>query len=105
MTCLRVSVSPCLRVSVSPCLRVSPSPRPRLPSNMTSDAHPRHPNAPSPVMLRAAWVAPMDGPPVRDGGVVMAGGRVAAVGDGRALAGRFPEATVHDAGEAIVLPG
>ncbi len=42
---------------------------------------------------------------LRDGGVVMAGGSIAAVGRGDELPARFPTATVHDLGNAVVLPG
>lgn len=56
-------------------------------------------------LLRAAWLAPMDGPPVRDGAVVFAGDRTAAVGPARGLESQFPDALVHDCGEAVILPG
>ena len=59
---------------------------------------------PTPI-LRAAFVAPMDAPMIRDGAVVTAGGRVVEVGPaGRVLtahAGR----KVADLGDAVLLPG
>jgi len=42
---------------------------------------------------------------LRDGGVVMSGGSIAAVAPGDELAMRFPSAIVHDLGSAVVLPG
>jgi cytosine/adenosine deaminase-related metal-dependent hydrolase len=61
---------------------------------------------PVPILLRAKWVAPMVPPAIlRDGGVVMSGGAIAAVGRADELAARFPSATVHNLGSAVVLPG
>lgn len=62
------------------------------------------PNA-APILLRAAWVAPMERPVIRDGGVLFAGGRVAAVGSSRELARDVPASAVHDYGDAVILPG
>jgi guanine deaminase len=39
------------------------------------------------------------------GGVLVDGGRIAAVGDGAALRRAHPEAEVEDLGEALILPG
>lgn len=47
----------------------------------------------------------MDGPLVRDGGVVFDGRRIAGVGSGAALRAAHPDAIVQDAGAAIILPG
>jgi cytosine/adenosine deaminase-related metal-dependent hydrolase len=55
--------------------------------------------------IRAAWVAPMDRPVIRDGGVVVAGDRILAVGPSRALAAAHPDAIGVDYGEAVILPG
>jgi cytosine/adenosine deaminase-related metal-dependent hydrolase len=61
---------------------------------------------PLPVVLRAAWVAPMGGrAPLRDGAVAMAAGCVVAVGPSEALRPRFPDADLHDLGDAVLLPG
>lgn len=56
-------------------------------------------------MLRAAWVAPMDGPPIADGGVVFADGRVIETGRGEQLARRHPGAVVIDRSDCTILPG
>ncbi len=58
-----------------------------------------------PLVVTAAWVAPMTGPPVRGGAVAFVAGRVAAVGPVADVRGRFPDVPVHDAGDAVVLPG
>ena len=47
----------------------------------------------------------MDGPPVRDGGVVFSDGKIVAVGDGVGLAAAHPDAALHDYGESVLLPG
>jgi 5-methylthioadenosine/S-adenosylhomocysteine deaminase len=62
-------------------------------------------NAAPKTLLTAAWVAPMDGPILRDAGVVHEAGRVVAVGAARALAKSHPDATVEDLGEVVLLPG
>src|SRR4051812_50009087 len=59
----------------------------------------------SPVLLRAAWVATMDRPLIRDGGLAMAGTRIAGVGPWRDVSRPHPGATVHDLGDCVVLPG
>ena len=56
-------------------------------------------------LLRAAWVAPMDGPMLRDGAVVFAGPRVAAVGGRDELERQYPAARVHHLGWSVILPG
>ncbi|MEM1315982.1 MAG: guanine deaminase, partial [Pseudomonadota bacterium] len=54
---------------------------------------------------------PFDGAPERSaryearGGVLVDGGRIAAVGEGAALRAAHPEAEVEDVGEALILPG
>jgi cytosine/adenosine deaminase-related metal-dependent hydrolase len=53
-------------------------------------------------LLRAAWVCPIDQPPLRDAGVHVVDGRVAAVGGGPEAP---PVAEVEDLGAAVVLPG
>ena len=63
-------------------------------------------SAPSdPTLLRAAWLAPMDRPPIREGGIVFRDGRIVAVGDAAQLACAFPAARAVDAGESVILPG
>jgi cytosine/adenosine deaminase-related metal-dependent hydrolase len=56
-------------------------------------------------LLRAAWIAPTDGPPIRNGGLVFQGGTIVAVGDSKLLAQRYPEAEIIDRPSEIVLPG
>jgi aminodeoxyfutalosine deaminase len=53
-------------------------------------------------LLRAAWICPIDRPPLRDGWVHVVDGRVAALGDGHDAPAA---ATVEDLGAAVVLPG
>lgn len=50
--------------------------------------------------LRARWVLPVEGAPIRDGFVSIVEGRIAAVGSGRPDGGR-----VEDLGDAVLLPG
>ena len=51
---------------------------------------------------RAAWVCPIDRPPIRDGVVDIVGGRISAVRDqGSGIRDR----TVHDLGDVVLLPG
>jgi cytosine/adenosine deaminase-related metal-dependent hydrolase len=56
-------------------------------------------------LLTAAFVAPMDGPLMRDAGVVIAGGTILAVGPAAALRAGYPDATVEDCGAVVLLPG
>ena len=56
-------------------------------------------------LLTAAWVAPMDRPMIRDGGVVFARGTIVDVGDARSLRAAHPDAAVEDLGAAVVMPG
>lgn len=63
------------------------------------------------VATRAAWVLPVAGPPIRDGGLVSRGGRIADVGPWQAVEGRLAEreragepVRRHDAGERAILP-
>ena len=53
---------------------------------------------------RAAWVLPISGPPIPDGAVAVAGGRIAAVGPFADLRRRHP-GEIADHGDAILLPG
>ena len=61
--------------------------------------------APPTAVLRAAWVAPMDRPPLRDAAVAFTLGRVVAVGDAKAILAAHPGAPVHDLGASVLLPG
>jgi aminodeoxyfutalosine deaminase len=58
-----------------------------------------------PTLLRAAWLIPMDRPPIRDGGVVFSNDKIIAIGDGRELLKNHPDATPQDLGETVLLPG
>ena len=55
-------------------------------------------------LLTAKWVAPMDQPMIRDGGVVFDAGRILDVGQSKHLRARHPDAHVEDAGDSVVLP-
>src|SRR5690349_20223649 len=55
-------------------------------------------------MLIAKWIAPMDRPVIEGGAIVFAD-RIEEVGEARGLRSRHPDATVIDAGDAVVLPG
>ncbi len=57
---------------------------------------------PSGRLLRAAWVCPIDQPPLRDGWVHVVDGRIAAVGAGHDAPAA---AEVEDLGAAVILPG
>jgi 5-methylthioadenosine/S-adenosylhomocysteine deaminase len=58
-------------------------------------------------LLRARWVLTMaDGDPVRDDAVVaLAGSRVVAVVDAASARARWPDVTVTDLGERVLMPG
>jgi cytosine/adenosine deaminase-related metal-dependent hydrolase len=58
-----------------------------------------------PTLLNAAWIAPMDVAPIRDGAVVFSQDRIIAVGALRDLTAVHPDAERIDLGESIVLPG
>ncbi len=55
------------------------------------------------MLLRAAWVAPIAGPPLRGGGVRIAGGRIAAVAPAEELPADGEPVT--DLGDVLLLPG
>lgn len=57
------------------------------------------PVRPEPTKIRARWVVPVSRPPVADGVVTVAGGRVVAVGSDKG------DASAHDLGDVILLPG
>ncbi len=56
-------------------------------------------------LLIAEFVAPMTSPIVREAGVVFDRSRILAVASARALRQQHPDATLIDAGSAIILPG
>ncbi|MGA2443323.1 MAG: amidohydrolase family protein [Tepidisphaeraceae bacterium] len=56
-------------------------------------------------LLCAAWVAPMIRAPIRDGAILVDGGRIQDVGTREQLRARNPEAEISDLGSAVILPG
>lgn len=56
-------------------------------------------------LYRAGWLMPVTAPVLVDGGLVVAGGRIVAVGPAEDLARAHPGADVVDLGRAIVMPG
>src|SRR5258708_29518085 len=56
-------------------------------------------------LITAAWVAAISDPIIKDGAVVFDAGQIAAVGPARQIRAAHPEAVVHDAGNALLLPG
>jgi aminodeoxyfutalosine deaminase len=56
-------------------------------------------------LIRAAWVAPMDGPILADGAVAFTSGRILAVGPASKLKRDFPSVPVEEFDDSIVLPG
>ena len=61
------------------------------------------PDAAAVTCLRAPWILPIDAPPIRDGWVTVAGGRVVALGTGRPPDG--PGVEMRDLGHSALLPG
>ncbi len=57
------------------------------------------------MILRAGWVVSVSAPPLREGAVVIDGGRIAAVGPASDLAGAYPAARLVDLPDAILIPG
>jgi aminodeoxyfutalosine deaminase len=56
-------------------------------------------------LLCAAWVAPMVGPVIADGAILIGDGRILDVGSRGNLRSRYSDAEVRDFGDAVVLPG
>jgi cytosine/adenosine deaminase-related metal-dependent hydrolase len=56
-------------------------------------------------ILKAAWIAPMDQPILRDGAVAFDQGRILAVGKSPNVVAMHPHAEVEDLGNSILLPG
>jgi cytosine/adenosine deaminase-related metal-dependent hydrolase len=59
----------------------------------------------SAMILRARCVAPMDGPIIDDGAVAVHGGHIVGVGKSELVRSEFPDDTVTDYGDAVILPG
>ena len=71
---------------------------------MAASPTPRPSSRKSPLLLRARLVVPVSQPPIRDGVVLVAGRRIAAVGRWRALSRRGAGPTL-DLGDALLMPG
>jgi cytosine/adenosine deaminase-related metal-dependent hydrolase len=56
-------------------------------------------------LITAALVAPMDLPSIKDGGVLIGGGRILAVGRAEELRGKHPDAIVEEFPCSILTPG
>lgn len=56
-------------------------------------------------ILAAEWVLPISADPIQDGGVLVDGDRIAAVGPAKALKTEYSKAPVDDFGEAVIMPG
>ncbi len=57
------------------------------------------------ILYSAEWVLPVTAAPLRDGGVLVKGERIAEVGSAIGLAAANPQAEVVDLGPAILMPG
>ena len=53
----------------------------------------------------AKWVLPISTLPIADGAIAVEAEKVISVGSRVALAGKFPEATVRDFAESVIIPG
>jgi cytosine/adenosine deaminase-related metal-dependent hydrolase len=56
-------------------------------------------------LYKAPWVLPVATPPIADGALAVAGGRIVAVGPARDLTVAYEQASVVDVGQAIIMPG
>jgi 5-methylthioadenosine/S-adenosylhomocysteine deaminase len=56
-------------------------------------------------LYSTSWVLPISSAPVPDGAIAVEGERIIAVGQRAAIVAQFPDAKVHDFGEAAILPG
>jgi cytosine/adenosine deaminase-related metal-dependent hydrolase len=56
-------------------------------------------------IVRAAWVAPMDGPVIRDGAVAFAEGTILSVGSSQEVLASHPDASITELGNSVILPG
>jgi cytosine/adenosine deaminase-related metal-dependent hydrolase len=55
-------------------------------------------------LLCAAWVAPMDSAPIRNGAGAVSNGRIVAVGESKVLRQNYPGAVVEELPNAILMP-
>lgn len=56
-------------------------------------------------VLRAAFIAPIDRPMLRDGAIAIEDGAICAVGEAAQVVRDFSSATVEDLGQVVLLPG
>jgi cytosine/adenosine deaminase-related metal-dependent hydrolase len=56
-------------------------------------------------VIKAAWIAPMDRPPIRDAAVAFEHGKILAVGETKKILAAHPDAQIRDLGNSILLPG
>jgi 5-methylthioadenosine/S-adenosylhomocysteine deaminase len=56
-------------------------------------------------LYRARWVLPITAPAIPDGAIAVDGNGIVAVGSSASLAHEFSGATIHDLGEAAIIPG
>ena len=56
-------------------------------------------------LYRARWVLPITAPAIPDGAIAVDGNGIVAVGSSASLAHEFAGATIHDLGEAAIIPG
>jgi 5-methylthioadenosine/S-adenosylhomocysteine deaminase len=56
-------------------------------------------------LVTADWVLPVSAPPIKNGAVLIADGRIAAVGVAAELREKYPGALVEDFGSSAILPG
>ena len=57
------------------------------------------------ILITSAWVAPMNGPIIRDGAIVVGAGKIVGVGNQRDLRRDYPEAEIEELPGALLLPG
>ena len=56
-------------------------------------------------LYTARWVAPISSELIQDGGIVVEGPRIAAVGKSQELRAKFTDCVIEDLGDAIIIPG
>jgi aminodeoxyfutalosine deaminase len=58
-----------------------------------------------PTLLTASWIAPITSPLIRDGGIVIDDDTILGIGPSEALRQQYPDATLIDLGQSLILPG
>jgi 5-methylthioadenosine/S-adenosylhomocysteine deaminase len=53
----------------------------------------------------ARWVLPLSAPAIADGAIAVAGEQIVSLGERDAIMAQFPQATIHELGEAAIIPG